>query len=286
MQAFSAPFALLADAVSYLLSALFLGRVRAEEAPIEDVEGERGLHDRVAEGSASSAATRSSGRRSSAAATLNFFNYAFSALFVLYATRTLGRLGGTLGLVLGAGALGGRPRARSSPDAWGAAIGVGQRLPARLRALSRRRSALVPLAEGPRWLVLGMLLAAEFLSGLGVMILDINVGSIMFALTPDRLRSRATGAFNFVNWGIRPLGALAGGALGAVDRRTPDALGRPASGRSRERALAAARPRWRGCASCRRRPRDRRPLSRRARARRAGGRARARSTASTAATGP
>lgn len=76
--------------------------------------------------------------------------------------------------------------------------------------------ALVPLAEGPRWLVLGMLLAAEFLSGLGVMILDINVGSIMFALTPDRLRSRATGAFNFVNWGIRPLGALAGGALGAV----------------------------------------------------------------------
>jgi MFS family permease len=47
------------------------------------------------------------------------------------------------------------------------------------------------------------------------MILDVNAGSIMFALTPDRLRSRATGAFNFVNWGIRPLGALAGGALGA-----------------------------------------------------------------------
>ncbi len=60
-----------------------------------------------------------------------------------------------------------------------------------------------------------MLFVAEFCSGLGVMILDINVGSIMFALTPDRLRSRATGAFNFVNWGIRPLGALAGGALGA-----------------------------------------------------------------------
>jgi MFS family permease len=76
--------------------------------------------------------------------------------------------------------------------------------------------ALVPLAAGPRWLVLAMLFTAQFFSGLGVMILDINVGSIMFALTPDRLRSRATGAFNFVNWGIRPLGALAGGALGAL----------------------------------------------------------------------
>ena len=61
-----------------------------------------------------------------------------------------------------------------------------------------------------------MLFTAEFFSGVGVMILDINVGSMMFALTPDRLRSRATGAFNFVNWGIRPLGSLAGGALGAA----------------------------------------------------------------------
>ena len=74
---------------------------------------------------------------------------------------------------------------------------------------------LVPLAEGPERLVIGMLFVAEFGSGFGVMILDINAGSIMFALTPDRLRSRATGAFNVVNWGIRPLGALAGGALGA-----------------------------------------------------------------------
>ena len=49
VQAFSAPFALLADAASFLLSALFLGRVRAEEAPIEH-QGERGLRDRVSVG--------------------------------------------------------------------------------------------------------------------------------------------------------------------------------------------------------------------------------------------
>jgi MFS family permease len=64
--------------------------------------------------------------------------------------------------------------------------------------------------------VLAMLFTAEFLSGLGVMILDINVGAIITALTPHRLRSRSTGAFRFVNYGIRPLGSLVGGAVGSV----------------------------------------------------------------------
>jgi MFS family permease len=64
--------------------------------------------------------------------------------------------------------------------------------------------------------VLAMLFVAEFLSGLGVMILDINASAFMTAITPDRLRSRTTGAFNFVNWGIRPLGSLLGGALGSA----------------------------------------------------------------------
>jgi MFS family permease len=75
---------------------------------------------------------------------------------------------------------------------------------------------LVPLAGGSEAKILAMLFVAEFLSGLGVMILDVNASAFMIALTPDRLRSRATGAFNFVNWGIRPLGSLAGGALGAA----------------------------------------------------------------------
>jgi len=211
VQAFSAPFTILADAVSYLLSALFLGRVRAAEAPVEEVQGR--VRDRVAEG------LRFIGRNEifrptlSATATLNFFNYAFSALFVLYATRTLDIEAGTLGLILGAGAVGGLLGATFAAR-LGRSIGVGKAFllgcvlfPAPL--------VLIPLAEGPRAVIIGMLFAAEFLSGMGVMILDINAGSIMYALTPDRLRSRSQGAFNFVNWGIRPIGALVGGALGA-----------------------------------------------------------------------
>jgi MFS family permease len=210
--AFSAPFALLGDAVSFLVSALFLGRVRAEEPPIELEE--EGVKARVVTGLRFIGGNPIFRPSLIAVATLNFFNYGFHALFVLYATRTLDVSAGTLGLVLGAGAVGGLLGAFLAAR-MGRALGVGRAFLLGC-VLFPLPLVLVPLAGGPRWLILGMLFVAEFGSGLGVMILDINAGSMMFALTPDRLRSRATGAFNVVNWGIRPLGALAGGALGTL----------------------------------------------------------------------
>jgi MFS family permease len=213
VQALSAPAALLVDVFSYLASAAFLGRIRTAEPPVEHEAGP-GLRARVAVGLRFIGGNAIFRPTLLATATLNFFNYAFDALFVLYATRTLDIQPGALGLVLGAGAVGGIVGAILAGRV-GRTFGVGRAFligcvlfPAPL--------VLVPLAGGPRGLVLGLLFTAVFLSGVGVMILDINAGSMMFALTPDRLRSRATGAFNFVNWGIRPLGALAGGALGAV----------------------------------------------------------------------
>jgi MFS family permease len=61
-----------------------------------------------------------------------------------------------------------------------------------------------------------MLMAAEFVSGFGVMTLDISIGAIFAAVIPDDLRSRVSGAFQAVNYGTRPLGALAGGLLGTL----------------------------------------------------------------------
>jgi predicted MFS family arabinose efflux permease len=73
---------------------------------------------------------------------------------------------------------------------------------------------LVPLAQGPMWVVLACLFLAEFGCGFGVMMLDISAGAIAAAVVPDRLRSRVSGAYMVVNYGVRPLGALVGGALG------------------------------------------------------------------------
>jgi MFS family permease len=73
---------------------------------------------------------------------------------------------------------------------------------------------LVPLADGPHG-VLTMLFAAEFLSGLGVMIVDITAGALFAAQIPGQLRARVSGAYGFVNNGIRPIGSIVGGSLGA-----------------------------------------------------------------------
>ena len=74
---------------------------------------------------------------------------------------------------------------------------------------------LWPLAHGRLVSVLATLFVAEFLSGFGVMMLDISIGAIFAAVIPDRLRSRVTGAFQAANYGTRPLGAVLGGLLGA-----------------------------------------------------------------------
>jgi MFS family permease len=212
VQLLSAPAALLADAASFFASALFLGRIRGPEPPLEPSEGS--MRTQVSEGMRFIFGSHILRPSLVSAATLNFFNYAFAALFILYATRELGVRAGTLGVVLGAGAVGGLLGAVLA-GRLGRRVGLGPAVVIGM-VLFPAPLLLIPLAGGPRPIVLAMLFTAEFLAGLGVMILDINVGAIITALTPHRLRSRSTGAFRFVNYGIRPLGSLLGGALGSV----------------------------------------------------------------------
>ena len=53
------------------------------------------------------------------------------------------------------------------------------------------------------------------------MLLDISAGAISAALVPDRLRSRVSGAYMFMNYGVRVFGSLAGGWIGASLGLTP-----------------------------------------------------------------
>ncbi|MFG3578673.1 MFS transporter [Micromonospora chersina] len=210
VQVLSAPVAVLADVSSYLASALLLTRVDATE--YRPTTRERGLG--IAAGLrylARSVILRSVLLGS---ATLNLFNFMFAALFVLYVTTDLGVSAGTLGAVIGVGAVGGL---------FGAAItgrltrrfGVGATLVAAF-VMFPAPLILVPLAAGPRPVLLAMLFAAEFGSAVGVMMLDITAGAVQTAATPESMLARVQGAKRTVNYGIRPIGALLGGVLGAT----------------------------------------------------------------------
>ena len=214
VQVLGAPLAMLADALSYLGSAAFLGRIRSPEPPIEPEEG--GLRERLLAGLAFILRDPIMRPTLLAVATINLFNFAFTALFILYATTILGVAPGLLGLALGSGAVGGLVGAVIAARI-GRRIGLG---PAYALGclLFPVPLILIPIAEAgmPMALILALLFASEFGAGLGVMILDINAGAIMSARIPDRIRARAGGGFRFINYGVRPIGAVLGGLLGTA----------------------------------------------------------------------
>jgi MFS family permease len=208
VQVLSAPFAIAADALSFLGSAFFLSRIKPAE-PAADEDG----------GSVLAGArfiTRSALVRASliSAATINLFNLMFFALALLYAVRELHLRAGLVGLLLGVAAFGSLLGAMVTKRV-AARIGAGWTYAAGC-LLFTAPLVLWPLAHGGRWQILAMLFAAEFGSGFGVMMLDISVGAIFAAVIPDPLRARVTGAFQAVNYGVRPIGALLGGLLGSA----------------------------------------------------------------------
>lgn len=207
VQLLSAPVAVVADALSYVGSAFFLHRIRPAEPPADGGAGSVAAGARFISGSSIVRASLV------AVATVNFFNLMFSALYMLYAVRELHLSAGLIGLVLGAAAVGsvlGSAVTKLVADR----IGVGRAFTAGC-LLFTAPLLLVPLAAGAKLLVLAMLFAAEFVSGFGVMMLDISYGAIAAAVIPNELRSRVSGAFQAVNYGTRPAGALLGGLLGA-----------------------------------------------------------------------
>ncbi|WP_037878573.1 MFS transporter [Streptomyces sp. NRRL F-5727] len=209
VQVLTAPLALLADAVTYLVSAGYLAKIRPVEpapAPVTKGHFSEGIRWVVREPSMRALFA--------ASGTVQFFNYMFHTLFVLYVTKDLGLGAGLLGLVLGTGAVGGLIGAAVS-GAVVRRIGIGGSLVAGFVGFTLPL-VLIPAADGPLPLVAGVLFAAEFLSCAGVMIVDVAAGSFQMALIPETMRARVMGAFRTLNHGFRPVGALVGGVLGTA----------------------------------------------------------------------
>lgn len=213
VQLLTAPIALLVDAVTFLVSAVLLGRIPLEEkAPERD--GAPSLRQAALRG------VRFILRRDylrailGAATTVNFFSFVGATLLVLFASRELGLTAGLIGVAFGVGAGGGllaalvAPRLSRRYGAGRVAIAGSVVFPLAL--------GIVVFAGGPTWTKVAVLGLAEFVSGVGVMLFDVPLNAINTSVTPDSMRSRVSGAFSTINYGVRPLGALAGGVLGSL----------------------------------------------------------------------
>jgi MFS family permease len=214
--AFTAPFAILIDALSFVASALFMFAIRRHETAPEPVLNEQGerpsMRAEIVEG------LRYVGRqpllRSIAATTglSNFFSNVVYSILILYLVRELLFTPEVLGLAFSVGAVGFLLGALIA-NRVASRFGVGPTIVA--SALAFGPSALL-IAVAPPDVAVPFVAASVFVGGLGGAIYNINQVSLRQAITPERMQGRMNATMRFIVWGTIPIGATVGGFLGGV----------------------------------------------------------------------
>ncbi|WP_086577139.1 MFS transporter [Streptosporangium minutum] len=209
VHAVTAPIALLADAISYLVSALLLGGVRAEETVAPAVERRR-FREEIGEGLRYVAGEPVLRRIAMLGALTMLSNGVWAVAQPIFMVRVLHVNPVVYGLLLSGGAVGSLAGAALAPRA-AARFGAGRAMYGGA-ALAALAILIAPMAaEGPL-LVLFPLGCA--LSGVGGAVFGINQLSYRQRITPEHLLGRMNASMRFLMWGAAPIGGLLGGVLG------------------------------------------------------------------------
>ena len=214
IQALTAPYAVLFDAVSFFVSGAFLVAIRKREAPLEKREDGRrvGMRGELWEGLRY--VVRHPYLRPQAISTglSNFFSSAAEAILIVFAIRTLHMSNGLIGVVFGLGSIGWLTGAMSASRVQ-RRLGVGGAsiLGAALTGPATLIAALTPVGYPVPFLTV-----SGILMGWGAVVYNINQVSLRQSITPERLQGRMNSVMRFLVWGPIPLGSLAGGAIGTA----------------------------------------------------------------------
>ncbi len=214
VQLLTAPVAVLADALSFLMSAVLVSRVRAPERVGYVPAARRRLVQEIGEGMTYLFRDRRLRAIAGAAANVNFFGLMIFALLVVYLTRDHDFTPLMIAAVTVAGGLGSLAGAVMAPKV-SARIGRGRTIMCGSAVFSVGMIAF-PAAHGPRWLVLAILCANEVVVGIGIMLFDVTTGAFYLTDVPDAIRGRVNTSMSTVSQGVKALGALTGGAIGTA----------------------------------------------------------------------
>ena len=215
VQWLTAPIAIGVDAISYVVSALFLAAIRRPEpARTAHVAGGGALWAEIREGVG--VVTRHALLRPLVATGITvglFTGGVRGALIVVYLVEIgvtpieFGLIYGVGGGVALIGAIVARPVARG--------LGLGRTLIA-AQLVAAAFAAFVPLAGLAPGASLAILLAGQVGLGLAAPIWGVNGGSLQQVVTPDRLLGRGTATQRFAVAGVHPVGAIFGGWLAST----------------------------------------------------------------------
>jgi MFS family permease len=209
--AITAPYAIVADAVSFVVSSAFMVTMRHRESPPQHAAGEprpkmwpqvkEGLHWVVGHPWLRWIAT--------CTGSSNFFSSVLFAIVLLYMTRTLHLSAFEIGFVFAVGSAGSIAGALAT-SRLNTRLGVGRTI-VMTSACFALAGILYPLA--PKSFPLPFLMVSQAMFGFGSVVYNITQVSLRQAITPERLQGRMNAAMRWVVWGTIPLGSLAGGAI-------------------------------------------------------------------------
>jgi MFS family permease len=210
--AVTAPYAIVADAASFVVSTVFMLRMRHRENVPDRAAGESRpqMWPQVKEGLQWVVGNRQLRAIAGCTGTSNFFNNILFAVFILYGVRVLHLSSVELGAVFAVGSVGSIAGALAA-NRLQKRLGVGPAIVMYAMVFSVGGIAF-PLA--PRSFPLSVLMAGMTVFGFAGVAYNITQVSLRQAITPERLQGRMNAAMRWIIWGTIPLGTLAGGAIG------------------------------------------------------------------------
>ena len=208
----TAPYAVLVDAISFVVSGGFTLWIRArEEEPGHMVE-RRSLLSELWEGLGYVLHHRLLLPQAISTGVSNFFTNVSFSILIVYAHRQLGLSSGLIGLSFSLGAVGwmiGAARA----DRFRRRLGVGG---ATMLGASLTGPAALIVPFAPQSFPFPFLVASGAIMGFGAVVYNIQMVSLRQAICPPRLQGRMNASMRFLVWGTIPLGSLTGGAIAAT----------------------------------------------------------------------
>jgi MFS family permease len=206
--------AVAADAASFLISVVSLIWIRRPEpspAPASE-SGRRGFFAEMWEGIQVVFGNPTIWKIAGSTSTSNLGSNIFFAVYLIFVYRVLHLSPGTVGVIFGAGAVGGLLGALTA--AWiPRRIGLGPTLFVTI-LLGGLSLILVPLAQFG--LAIPLLFASMFIGSFVNPVYNINQVSLRQAITPDRVQGRMNATVRTVIWGTLPIGAFIGGIIGST----------------------------------------------------------------------
>ena len=211
VQALTAPYAVLVDALSFLWSAGWIGAIAARP-PRPERAADRSLRREIGEGLRFVLGNRMLRSIAMCTGTFNLFSSMSLAVFYLLLARDLRLSPGLIGLVTSTSAVGGLVGALVA-SRFAARVGQGPAIWISA-AVAGPCGFVAPFVQ--RDWTLGLLAVAQIGVSLGAVVYNITQVSFRQGLTPPGLLGRMNATMRFLVWGTMPFGGLLGGVLGST----------------------------------------------------------------------